>query len=136
MCTIIWKRTHFLEGSYNSQSETEEDSDLVDQDDEVSSRMYNDTRSENQEDIAYELPDGGMIVCLGVIGQGHYGIVYRGSYEKNDTDPAMEVAIKTFNNNNSANQHDFEREINIMKVNNIIELILIVYWTIWIRLLA
>lgn len=67
--------------------------------------------------LVYELDDGSRIVCQGVIGRGHYGTVYRGQQEYDDS--VTEVAIKQFNVFSGIPDknllRDFEREIKIMQ---------------------
>lgn len=59
-----------------------------------------------------ELPDKGKVVLQGQIGQGHYGVVYRGQLE--DFDQKMtKVAVKAFKKESTLHE-DFEREIEIM----------------------
>lgn len=55
----------------------------------------------------------GKLTCEHKIGEGHYGLVFKGVYQlKNRKDP-IPVAIKTLNERNHA--RDFKREIRIMQ---------------------
>lgn len=61
-----------------------------------------------------ELMDGVKLIYQGEIGRGHYGIVYKGQYEKDDY--VREVAIKRLKGTPDENAaRDFELELNIMK---------------------
>lgn len=63
-----------------------------------------------------ELPDMGKIVLQGQIGQGHYGVVYRGQLEDYE-EKITKVAVKAFNSKHSTltMNDDFEREFEIMR---------------------
>lgn len=61
-----------------------------------------------------ETDEGGRLILQGKIGQGHYGVVFKGQYEIEDD--SIVVAIKRLNSTPSRRAlRDFEREINIMK---------------------
>lgn len=71
--------------------------------------------------IIYELPEGRRILYNEAkkIGEGNYGVVYRGQYEEKGTDRVTEVAIKMFRipeGTSKQNVLDVTREIEIMKV--------------------
>lgn len=68
-----------------------------------------------QETTGFELDAGYDVVQQGLIGQGFYGEVFRGTMYHDGT--SQEVAIKKLKTRAEASLHDFEREINIMKVN-------------------
>lgn len=126
---IISERTTLSEGSLSSNGVSPEHIDWDDdEDDDTTTTIYTmaDYPAENQDTLIYELPEGGKIVCQGEIGRGNYGIVYRGSYELNDIDPVTEVAIKILNNTDMTVgvQADFEREMKIMMVDELIQLML------------
>lgn len=115
----FYANIYFSEGSNGSRDENLEDLDLENGDEEIYIQSNNGGMPKEKGNIAYDLPNGGIIVFQEKLGAGQYGTVFRGLYELNDTDDVMEVAIKTFNDSDKSNQKDFEREINIMKVNNI-----------------
>lgn len=117
---IISERTTLSEGSISSNGGVPEHDWDDDDDDDDTTTIYTmtDYPTEIQDTLVFELPDGGKIVSQGEIGRGHYGVVYRGTYELNDTDPVTEVAIKMLNNTDKivGVQADFEREMKIMMV--------------------
>lgn len=68
---------------------------------------------ENSDGII-ETDEGGRLILQGKIGQGHYGVVFKGQYEYEDNSTV--VAIKRLNATPSRRAlRDFEREIKIMK---------------------
>lgn len=113
------------EGSYTSNggyshfndSESNCDDDDVDVEDADSNDMsvcqYNFIDSIGE---TYELPDGNHIVLNRKLGSGHYGVVYHGILETNDS-PPIDVAIKKLKCDSVDKEilMDFEREIKIMK---------------------
>lgn len=76
-----------------------------------------------QETTGFELDAGYEVVSQGRIGQGFYGEVFRGTLYHDGTCP-QEVAIKKLKTRAEASLRDFEREINIMKVNDSFEKII------------
>lgn len=63
-------------------------------------------------DTVLEVPEG-KVVLQGQIGQGHYGVVFRGQLEDFD-DRVTKVAVKKLNPSSTMIAVDFEREIRIM----------------------
>lgn len=61
--------------------------------------------------------------------QGHYGLVFRGTWLKDGCEPRF-VAVKKLISNSSSQQEDFDQEINIaknLKHRNIVEILGVVY---------
>lgn len=114
---LISEGTNLSEESISCHDPDYED---CNDDDTLTVYSMGDYTNEITDTLIYEVPDGGKIITQGEVGRGHYGTVYRGSYELNDTDPPTEVAIKMFHNTNSTSskimEADFNREITIMKV--------------------
>lgn len=98
------------ESAANNLRLTDEDSfsDMV--------RLSNDTTNDKDSIHIFEMDMDSTVIQQGLIGQGFYGEVYRGTLEKQGKNDLQQVAVKKLKTLAIEAIRDFEREISIMKV--------------------